>query len=638
MKKLYILLLTAITSLSSCGDYLDVIPDNITTIDMAFNNRANAKKYLGTCYNFLPFTFDVKLNAAMMSADDICPYQKTFESRWDFSNAWGITRGLQSSNIGYFNYWSGDANKFRGVHECNVFLANIDRVPDLSYSEKNRWTAEVYTLKAYYLYWIFLHYGPIPLLKENIDINSELGEMTQYREKVDDVVAYIVELLDKAIDMDQGLPEYITATITELGRITRPAACCIKARVLVTAASPLFNGNTDYANFRDPRDNQPFFNQEKSKEKWLLAAEACKQAIEESEKGRHALFEFKERVSFTLTPETELEMTLREIVTSRYNSEQIFAPGAANTEFQQLTQPHLTDYHKGNNEMNHMSQFTPTLSIIEEYYTKNGVPLEEDNTVDMATLYEITNTPSDQPAFFIPNYKTINLHLNREPRFYANIGFDGGKWFTMESESPEEAYGINSKKGGIAGYETFYTSATGYFVKKVCSYKNQNRKEVYTNYAYPNTHIRLADIYLMYSEALNEALDAPNDEVYEYIQQVRHRAGLDKGCTLKDTWAKYSKNPSKPLSKEGMREIIRRERLIELEFEGSRLHDLRRWKECDKYFNAQIRGLNITQSSPELFYKPIVIYSREFSTRDYLWPVKQEDLNKNTKLVQNPLW
>ena len=104
------------------------------------------------------------------------------------------------------------------------------------------------------------------------------------------------------------------------------------------------------------------------------------------------------------------------------------------------------------------------------------------------------------------------------------------------------------------------------------------------------------------------------------------------------TWAQYSNNPTKPLSKEGMREIIHRERLIEMQFEGCRMHDLRRWKECGKYLNTQMRGLSITQKTPELFYKPVVIYTREFSVRDYLWPLKQEDLNKNIKLVQNPLW
>ncbi|WP_455961196.1 RagB/SusD family nutrient uptake outer membrane protein [Bacteroides bouchesdurhonensis] len=638
MKKLYILLLAALTSFSSCSDYLNVIPDNITTIDMAFNNRANARKYLSTCYSFLPFIYDTDNNAAIMSADDICPNQMKY-IYWDFTNAWGLARGSQNSGEPLFNYWSGAQNKFRGVHECNIFLANIDKVPDLSYSEKNRWIAEVYTLKAYYLYWLFLHYGPIPLLDKNVNINSELGEMTQYREKVDDVVTYIVDLLDKAINIDQGLPPYISNTTTEMGRITSPVAHCIKAKVLVTAASPLFNGNMDYAHFLDPRDNQPFFNQEYSLDKWQIAANACKKAIEVSEAGKHALFEFEERVAFDLTPETKQDLTLRGIVTSRYSEEQIFAPGNAGGKIQQLAQPHLTSYQLGPGALNNLSQFTPTLNVVEEYYTKNGVPLDEDKTtVGIAEQYKLVDTPNDQPAFFTPNYKTIRLHLDREPRFYANIGFDGGKWFMTGYDSPEEAVGINSKKGGVAGTDAYFTSASGYFVKKICSYKNQTTVEGHSIYDFPNTHIRLADIYLMYSEALNEVLEKPDSEVYEYIQRVRHRAGLDKGTTLQKTWEKYSKNPKKPTTKEGMREIIHRERLIELEFEGWRLHDLRRWKECDKYFNTQVRGLSIMQSTPELFYKPAVIYTREFSVRDYLWPLKQGDLNRNTKLVQNPLW
>ena len=566
MKKIvYIALLAVGISLGSCN-YLDVIPDNITTIEMAFNNRVNARKYLATCYNFLPATYDMGNNASISCADDYCPYLMKYD-RWDFTNSWSWARGLQNSSNPLFNYWSG-ANKFRGVHECNVFLANVDRVPDLSYTEKNRWKAEVYTLKAFYLYWLFLHYGPIPLLDENIDINSELEEMIQYREKVDDVVNYIVELLDKAIDMDQGLPMYISSVTTEMGRITLPAAHCIKAKVLTTAASPLFNGNTDYADFLDPRDHQPFFNQTYSQDKWRIAAEACKKAIDVSLEGNHDLFKFDERVAFQLTPETELEMTLREIVTSRYNCEQVFAPGATDTWIQGAAQPRLTTYDMGNREWHHLCQYSPTLNIIEEYYTENGVPIEEDKSFAGVNLYELTTTPSDRPAFFVPNYTTAKLHLNREPRFYANIGFDGGKWFNMEVLSPEEAYGVNAKKGGIAGHETYRASATGYFVKKVCSYKNMNTTAAEVLYAFPNTIIRLADIYLLYSEALNESLNKPNDEVYKYIQLVRHRAGLDKDGTLLDTWAKYSVNPNKPLTKEGMREIIHRERLIEMQFEG----------------------------------------------------------------------
>ena len=147
MKKIvYIALLAAGLSLGSCN-YLDVIPDNITTIDMAFNNRTNARKYLATCYNFLPRTYDMGNNASISCADDYCPYLMKYD-RWDFTNSWSWARGLQNSSNPLFNYWSG-ANYFRGVHECNVFLANVDKVPDLSYSERNRWKAEVYTLKAF---------------------------------------------------------------------------------------------------------------------------------------------------------------------------------------------------------------------------------------------------------------------------------------------------------------------------------------------------------------------------------------------------------------------------------------------------------------------------------------------------------
>ena len=635
MKKIvYTALLAAGLSLGSCG-YLDVIPDNITTLDMAFNNRVNARKYMATCYSFLPDVYHMAGNAGISCADDYCPYQRTYN--FDFSQSWDWVRGLQNSSNPYFNYWSG-GTFFRGVHECNVFLANIDRVPDISYSEKNRWKAEVYTLKAFYLYWLFLHYGPIPLLDKNINISAGMDEMTQYREKVDDVVAYIVKQLDTAINMDQGLPQYISAVTTEMGRITLPAALAIKAKVLTTAASPLFNGNTDYADFLDPRDNQPFFNQTYSREKWEIAAEACRRAIDASLEGNHDLFKFDERVAFQLTPETELEMTLREAITSRYNCEQVFAPGAASNSIQELAQPRLTSYDMGHNERLHLQQYSPTLNIVEEYYTKNGVPIKEDKDFVGVDLYELTQTPSDRPAFFVPDYTTIRLHLDREPRFYANIGFDGGKWFNNEVLSPEEAYGVNPKYGGIAGHDQYRPSTTGYFVKKVASYKNMNTAEAAVIYTFPNTIIRLADIYLLYSEALNESLDQPNDEVYKYIQLVRHRAGLDKGTTLQDTWAKHSLNPNKPLTKEGMREIIHRERLIEMQFEGKRFHDLRRWKKALKYFNTQMRGFNFMEKTPELFYVPRVIYARSFSVRDYLWPLAQGDLNRNTKLVQNPLW
>lgn len=122
-------------------------------------------------------------------------------------------------------------------------------------SERRRWIAEVQVLKAFYHYYLLQLYGPIPIVDENLPISATEEEVRIKRDKVDEVIEYIVNSIDE-VYMD--LPLRITNQSTEMGRLTRPAALAIKAKVLLLAASPLFNGNTDYANFKD-WDGEPFF-------------------------------------------------------------------------------------------------------------------------------------------------------------------------------------------------------------------------------------------------------------------------------------------------------------------------------------------------------------------------------------------
>src|SRR5690606_25193907 len=142
---------------------------------------------------------------------------------------------------------------WKGIRTCNTFLNNIHKARDLDSFERARWIAEVKTLKAWYHFYMMRLYGPIPIVDENISIYADPVEVKIYREPIDDVVNYIVGLLDEAIP---DLPPTIENGITEAGRITKPAAAAIKALVLVTAASPLFNGNTDYASFQDERGDR----------------------------------------------------------------------------------------------------------------------------------------------------------------------------------------------------------------------------------------------------------------------------------------------------------------------------------------------------------------------------------------------
>jgi hypothetical protein len=87
-----------------------------------------------------------------------------------------------------------------------------------------------------------------------------------------------------------------------------------------------------------------------------------------------------------------------------------------------------------------------------------------------------------------------------------------------------------------------------------------------------------------------------------------------------------------------MREIIQRERMIELAFEGHRFWDLKRWKLAEEYLNRPIRGLNILGTTAADFYVEQELFTPAFGMKDYLWPLRTGNLLRNKNLVQNPGW
>ena len=179
-------------------------------------------------------------------------------------------------------------------------------------------------------------------------------------------------------------------------------------------------------------------------------------------------------------------------------------------------------------------------------------------------------------------------------------------------------------------------SITGYWAKKPSHFQtsiNSAGKGAYVRYAFPV--IRLADIYLLYAEALNESLDAPNTEVHDYVNRIRERAGLSG---IVESWGAHSKFPEKPSTTEGMRDIIQRERMIELCFEGKRFWDLRRWKRSLVEYNKPIRAWNIEGQTEIEYYQMLTIADLSYTTRDFLWPIRDQDIRVNRNLVQNPYW
>ena len=138
MKKILIFVLSVLSAVS-CS-YLDIVPDNIPTMDMTFQTRNSAEKMLYTCYNYVPSTASPWGNPGIGSSDEVwnCS-DKTYY--YQNETAFRIARGLQNTNDPYLNYWSGGqggSNLFVGIRDCNIFLENVDKVPDLLQMEKER--------------------------------------------------------------------------------------------------------------------------------------------------------------------------------------------------------------------------------------------------------------------------------------------------------------------------------------------------------------------------------------------------------------------------------------------------------------------------------------------------------------------
>ena len=189
--------------LSACSDYLDVVPDNVGTIEHSFSNRNEAEKYLFTCYSYIPEYHSERANVGLMGGDELATFYP-IQSGDDYAT-WRIGLGYQNVNDPYMNYWDGGNGAahslYEGLRDCNTFLtyvSDLNYVGDLAPSMRKRWLAEVKFLKAYYHYLLLRMYGPIVIINENLPISSTPEEVRLKRAPVDKVVAFISDLLDEA--------------------------------------------------------------------------------------------------------------------------------------------------------------------------------------------------------------------------------------------------------------------------------------------------------------------------------------------------------------------------------------------------------------------------------------------------------
>lgn len=633
-KSLQRLLILATLSLFSCDDYLDIVPDRTQELSLLFNRKETAFNALANCYHFLPQNDGVYSTYVLASDELTTPLAKE-------TNAVKFMKGEQSVSDPKLSLWSGynafgrgQGSLWQGIRSCNILVDNIDLVIDMNQQEKNEWKAEAEFLKAYYHYLLLINYGPIPIVDVNIPISASDEEVRVNRQPVDDVVAYIVETIDDAII---NLPLRFTGS-NDMGRVDQVIAKAIKSRVLLFSASPLFNGNSDFYSGFVNQLGVNFFNLTYDAQKWQLAADAASEAINAALEQGISLYNYNGDVpSFDtfnyMNPFVKSQYDYRHTVTDPWNSELIWGNSSPVSGWWKLQAGSLMKNPSASSVEAAWQWIAPTLRMAELYYTKNGLPIQNDLTFDYSNRYNVT------PVSFMQRYtaqygqRTAILNLDREPRFYASLAFDRGI-----SRSWGQLWNLKMRKGESHGRfaNTSDYLTTGYGLKKMVHQDSEG--DAYNKIIdYPFPIIRLGELYLNLAEALNEA-NGPSQMVYDALNAVRSRAGIPN---IEEVWsdASLTSDPGRHTSQVGLREIIRHERLIELSFEGHRYNDIRRWKLGQEYFSTPVRGWSVDEETETNFYNIIDVGLRSFnSPRDYLHPIKFNELTINPNLIQNPGW
>ncbi|WP_236590194.1 RagB/SusD family nutrient uptake outer membrane protein [Sphingobacterium siyangense] len=588
---------------TSCSKFLDIVPDERPSEADAFRDPNSAKGYLYSCYAWIPNSRVGTSSIDLMTSDEVT-------TAFEHETFARFPRGQYTASSPVISYWD---NLYKGIRQCYILIRNVDKVPGIDPQEAAQYKAEANFLIGFYHFLLVRMYGPVVIADQEFDVNAPSSAYPK-RSTYDACIDFIIKKLDETAGQ---LPALRAAD--EWGRASSVIAKALKARVLLYAASPLFNGGggdkqSFYADFKN-LDGTALISTTFDKEKWRRAALAAKEAIDAAEQSGASLY--KNSTYNTALPANPIEKDLRLNFIDKANTKEVIWAETRREglyDFQNKSTPFLSGA-----QGESYNGVSPTLTLIESFYSKNGLPIDKDPNYDYNGRYGVTNTP---------NGNTLSLNLNREPRFNAWIAYHNSYYEVVRGSANQILVQFRKNDNcGIQGRSNNY-SPTGYLNKKgIAPELNQSRLQVSVNYPWPV--IRLAELYLNYAEALIEYGQDLNT-AKQYIDRVRVRAGIP---TIDVAWAPIGGANNQAT----LRSIVRQERTIELYLEGHRFWDLRRWMIADQYLNQQAKGMNIQGATDTEFFKiTTVVFPRSFSQRNYLMPIPQEEINKNEELVQNP--
>lgn len=604
--------------LTSCVDYLDKESDTELTLPMVFEDKTRTEGWLANVYSHVPdpyWGYARKLGWDILS-DDMTASERW--RQWDWKVIPMLLGEWTPSTDWDGNYWSRLPQLIR---EANIFIENVHPLPDqgISATEVTYMKAEMRFMIAYYYYLLSNTYGPVPFKPNYIaPTDFNLADLMEGQRPYYEVVDWV----DKEL---KEVAEILPAKYTEArkyGRATSIMCLAVRARMLLFAASPLVNGNPDYANHKN-KDGENLFSTTADKTKWAYAAQACKELIDAAEAAGHKLYTEKNDDG-TIDP----FMSYQNLFLTRYdegNTEILFArPGGS--EYGEY-EKHATPAASGGS-----GGLGVTQSLVDAFFMENGLPINDDNSEYVETGYSVSDETRDNTVWdtevnggAINKKNTYNMYCHREPRFYVTVSYNNS-YFTQEKRV------FNFFNGSADNPHTHDAPQNGYLIRKKIS-PDLNVKQGTYKYRLGIVY-RLGEAYLNYAEALNES-DPGNGDILVYLNKIRERAGIRQYTTgaTDDNFIHVDLNDQAE-----MRKLIRAERRVELSCEGIRYDDLRRWKEAENVLNGDFYGMNFSGKDNSSFYVRTPYLKRVYKKAYYWFPIHQSEIDKNDKLVQSPYW
>lgn len=688
--KLLSILLAGATALTftSCDDYFDDVPDNATSLEAVFANRGQSLKWLSNIYTYIPDNTNVRYNSRtngcwpMASIEGYLP--------WDHIVANNIILGtLYPSTDFVKTQWT---EYYRGIQYANIYLANIDKNSAMLADEREWSKAEVHALRAYFYFNLVKEFGPVPLIGDKVySVDTPLEEMMMPRNTLDECWDYIIAELKAAIDggkLKSTFGEDGSVDSQYKGNLTQEAVEGILAEVYLYRASYLFNGDPYYQTMAN-KDGTKLFPQSKDMQKWKDARDAAKRIID-SGKFKLVLRDQSGKLVEDVKKADPYKSCFYSAIGRVDNEEMIFLRTNANND-SYILKPRHTGI-SGNVDRGAGAYSIP-LQFIDLFFMSNGKRIDD---VEQKPISQVTTFKADDPVY--PVYDTQNLTSKdkngndiamnarnslstakyvdrfssynyftpgsgkgimkqfycREPRFYLAVTFQNRRWDYDQANTYYTDMSFNGNSGSDG--KTHDYPIFGTIVRKLYWEKESNIDGAVI--------LRLGEVYLNYAEACAQL--GENKEALKYVNLIRSRAGINEyALNRAEEGTKDARNKSKIYvgdlehNQELLLKVIYRERLIELSYESKHYFDVRRWGVADMAegdgwvyptwhkggeggdmigFNVNNEGSDAEKANSLNFYKRVKTQHRIFTKRMSLFPIPQEEVNRDKQIVQNEGW